>query len=317
MNISILSKTQIHIDHLVDRLKEWPVSVCRSRDDLRAAIPDTDVLIVLNQGFHFHLVDEEMLTATKRLKLIQHYGVATDATDVEAATRLNIRVATMPGQNSRSVAEHATFLLLALARQMPMGQHLLRTGGMGEAPCTELAGKTLCLVGLGIIGKMVARIALGLSMTVNAVRRNPSDPDMQGLGIHHVYPTDELDRALGEADFVMLLLPLTAGTIGLIGDAQFRAMKPTAMLINMSRGPHVDRPALKRALSENRIAGFASDVYWSEPADPQDPLLRDRRVVVTPHLGGSSIECIRRTVERVHGNLKRFERGEPVLDPVN
>jgi phosphoglycerate dehydrogenase-like enzyme len=317
VKIAILCKTEIHIQHLVERLRPWDATVCRTKEQLQAAIPDADVLIALNQGFHYGVIDAGMLATARRLKFIQHYGVATDATDVEAATKRGIRVATQPGQNSRSVAEQSLFLLLALGRQMPMGQRLLREGRMGEAPCVELAGKTLCIVGLGIIGKMLVEMGRGLSMNVIGVRRNPKTDDLAGTGISKVHGTNELHAALAAADFTILLLPLNPETFDLIGDEEFRVMKRTGMLINMSRGPHVNREALERALDAGEIAGFASDVYWTEPADPADPLLGDERVIITPHLGGSAVECIQRTVDRIHANLTRFERNEPLESLVN
>lgn len=316
MKIAILCKTEIHIQHLVDRLKPWPTTVCRSKQELLKVLPEAEVLVALNQGFPFQLVDEECLRAAKHLRLIQHYGVACDATDVAAAHKFGISVATMPGQNSRSVAEQALFLLLALSRRMHVGQRLLKEGRMGEAPCVELEGKTLCLVGLGIIGKMLADYGRGLLMKVIGVRKDPRRDDLAELGVSEVFGTDELHKALGLADFTILVLPLSPETFDLIGEAEFKAMKPTSMLVNMSRGPHVNRAALEAALDGEEIAGFASDVYWTEPVDPTDPLLQDERVIITPHLGGSAVECIQRTVDGVAANLARLERGEPVSNLV-
>lgn len=188
---------------------------------------------------------------------------------------------------------------------------------MGELDCLELAGKTLCVVGLGTIGKMMAAMGRGFSMRVIAVRKNPGAESPGAAGVDAVYGTDRLNEALAAADFTALVLPLDRDTTGLIGAPEFAVMKRNAMLVNMSRGAHVDREALQAALARDGIAGFATDAYWSEPADPADPLLRDERVIVTPHMGGKSIESIHRCVAAVRENVERIARGEAPLNVVN
>jgi len=316
MKIAFLSKTEINIRYLTEGLAPHPVTACRSRDELMRALPDIEVLVVQNQGFAHNTVDAECLHAAKRLRLIQHHGVAHDATDAREAARLGIPVATIPGQNSRSVAEHAFFLLLALARRARESQDLVRAGRMGEVECTELEGKSLCVVGIGTIGTMLARMGKGFSMRVIGVRRNPSAGDVQRTGADLVLGVDRLREALAMADGVILSLPLNAGTFDLISDREFQVMKPGTLLVNVSRGPHVNRPALEAALRAGRLGGFATDAWWDEPADPADPLLRDARVIVTPHTGGKSIESIRRSVRAVRDNVERLERGEPLAGVV-
>lgn len=317
MKVAFLSKTEVNISHLTAGLAPHQVTACRTREALFDTVPSVDVLVVQNQGFRHHTVDATCLEAGKGLRLVQHHGVACDATDVEAATRLNLPVATIPGQNSRSVAEHGFFLLLALARRARAAQRLVAEGRMGELDCLELSGKTLCVVGLGTIGKLLAAMARGFSMRVIAVRRNPGAEDARAAGVDAVYGADRLREALAQADFTVLVLPLDHQTAGLIAGPEFAAMKRDAMLINLSRGPHVDREALLAALARNGIAGFATDAYWTEPADPADPLLKDERVIVTPHMGGKSIESIHRCVNAVRENIERLVRGEPPVNVVN
>ncbi len=316
MNIAFLSKTELNIRFLIEGLAGYAVIPCRSRAELLQALPMVEVLVVQNQGFAHHTVDAECLRAARHLRLIQHHGVACDATDAQAAGKLGIPVATIPGQNSRSVAEHALFLLLALARQMRRAQALVTDGRMGEVQCTELAGKTLCLVGAGTIGKMLMRMGNGLAMRVTGVRRNPDSEDSAKIGADAIFGADRLREALHDADFVILALPLNAETIDLMGAAEFAAMKPDALLVNVSRGPHVNRAALEAALQQGRLGGFATDVFWDEPADPRDPLLSDERVIYTPHMGGKSHEAIQRSVAAVRENIERLMRGEPLLHAV-
>lgn len=135
----------------------------------------------------------------------------------------------------------------------------------------------------------------------------------QNRGFHfHI-----IDAALAISDFIILAIPLNDETFNLINEAQFRAMKRTAVLVNVSRGHNVNREALDRALAENRIEGFGADVYWTEPADPDDPLLRDPRVFITPHIGAESAEAIDRMSLAVRENIDRYVKGGPLQNVVN
>ncbi len=311
MKVAFLSRAEINIRHLTEGLAPHPVIACRSRDELLRALPDIDVLVVQNQGFAHHTVDADCLGAARNLRLIQHHGVAYDATDTLEAARLGIPVATVPGQNSRSVAEHAFHLLLALARRTRESEQLVRDGRMGEVECTELGGKTLCIVGFGTIGRMLATMAAGFEMRVIGVRRNPVADDAARADA--VFEASRMREALAQADFVVLSLPLTTDTFDLIGPAEFSALSTGALLVNVSRGAHVNRPALEVALSEGRLAGYATDAWWTEPVDPGDSLLHDPRVIVTPHTGGKSVDAIRRTVRAIRSNLERLARGESLV----
>lgn len=317
MKIGFLSKTEINISYLTEGLLPHPVTACRSRKELLEAAPSLDVLVVQNQGFPPGIVDEQCLRAAQGLRLVQHHGVASDATDIDAAARLKIPVAVIPGQNSRSVAEHAFYLTLALARKAAEAQRLVLQGRMGEVECVELAGKTLCVVGVGTVGKMLARMAKGFDMTVVGVRRTTASRDALEAGFDAVHPVRDLHRALAAAEFVILALPLHRESANLIDASAFAAMRNGAVLVNVSRGAHVDRGALQHALAGNKIAGFATDAYWEEPADPRDSLLRDARVLVTPHMAGKSVEAIRRSVAAVRQNIERLAAGQALLNIVN
>lgn len=317
MKVAFLSKTEINISLLVSGLAPHRVTACRSPESLLEAVSAADVLVVQNQGFAYHTVDAGCLQAAKRLRLVQHHGVTCDATDVDAATSLGIPVATIPGQNSRSVAEHAFHLLLALARRARVARRLVEEGRMGEVDCVELAGRTLCVVGLGTVGKMLVQMGKGFSMRVIGVRKNPDAEDLRQVGVEAVYGSPALREAVGLAEFIVLALPLDRETFNLIGPGEFAAMKAGAMLVNVSRGAHVNREALQSALAAGKIGGFATDAYWSEPADPADPLLGDERVIVTPHMAGKSIESMQRTVNAVRENIERLARGDALLNVVN
>ena len=318
MNIAILCSAPISIDSLQRALKSYlPVTVCQNRDQLARALPSADILVAQNKGFHFHIIDAELLATAKRLKLIQHHGVSYDATDAKAAAALGIPVAVTSGQNHASVAETAFHIMMCCAKKIHETQRSIREGVMGRVLCTEIAGKTLCLVGVGKIGQALARMARGFGMKVIGVRRRSGGDDVASSGIEAVYTVDRLNDALAISDFIILAIPLNAETFNLIGEAQFRAMKPTAVLVNVSRGPNVDRDALLEVLAGNRIAGFGADVYWTEPADPADLLLQDPRVFITPHIGAESREAIDRMSMAVRENIDRLVNGQPLQNVVN
>jgi len=316
MKIGFLSKTEINIQRLSDALAPRQITVCRSKEELHGEIGGFDALIVQNQGFKRGTIDADILARATQLRMIQHHGVATDITDIEAAAARGIPVATVPSQNSRSVAEHGMHLMLALARRAPLVRRLVAEGSMGEVECSELEGKTLCVVGLGTIGKMIAVAANGFGMNVVGVSKNiAKGPPI--LGVVQAFAAVDLHVALALADFSILVLPLNDETENIIDAEAFAAMKQGAFLINMSRGGHVDRTACEAALDSGQLAGYAADAMWQEPVDPNDPMLTDERVVLTPHIGGKSAEAIKRITTTVRANILRFELGEPLENVVN
>jgi len=317
MRIGFLSKVDVNIDAVTAQFAPETVRVFRSRDELADGIGELEVLIAMNQGFGRYTIDSEILARATKLRLVQHTGVATDITDIECAASQGIPVATVPGQNARSVAETGMYLLLGCAKSGRRAQRLVDQGAMGELTCVELAGRTLCLVGLGRIGKLMVPMARGFDMWVIGVRRDASGNGGSVEGVERVYAAADLHDALAQADFVVLVLPLNAETANIIDARAFAAMKQGAFLINLSRGGHVDRGALEAALAANRIAGFGTDVFWEEPNDPDTPLFRDERVFATPHSGGKSVESITGAARAVHANVMRLMRGEALHNVVN
>jgi len=317
LKIGFLSKVDIHIKQVTSVFAPEPVQICRTKEELAEAIGDLEVLIAMNQGYERFTIDAGILAKAKNLRLIQHHGVATDITDIDEAAARGIPVATVPGQNCRSVAEHAAYLLLGLARQGRTVHRLLNEGAMGEVMCSELSGKTLCLVGLGTIGKMLVPIARGFGMRVIGVRKDISKDAGAIEGVDKVFAPLDLHQALALADFTILVLPLNGETTDLIDAPALAAMKDGAALVNLSRSGNVARGALEDTLAQGRLSGYATDVFWGEPTDPNDPLLKDERVFVTPHTGGKSVEAIENTARAVHANVMRLIRAEPLDSVVN
>jgi D-3-phosphoglycerate dehydrogenase len=228
------------------------------------------------------------------LLVIGRPGIGVDNIDIDQASMRGIVVVNTPDGPTISTAEHAVSLLLALAKRHKPGARVLLSGAslQNEPPCIELSGKVLGIIGLGRIGTMVARICTsGLSMRAIAYDPFVSEAHARALGVEL---RQELDDLLREADFVSLHVPATPSTIGLIDERAFTIMKPTAFLINCSRGAIVNAAALTAALQSRAIAGAGLDVYDPEPPSPSDPLFRLEEVVATPHSAFYTDDCRRR-----------------------
>jgi D-3-phosphoglycerate dehydrogenase len=256
-----------------------------ARGDLAAEIAPYDALVI-RSATH---VTADVLEAAPRLKVVARAGIGVDNVDVEAATRRGVLVVNAPQSNTISAAEHTMALMLAQARNVPQADRELHAGRWDKERWrgVELAGKTLGLVGLGRVGTLVASRALGFGMRVIAFDPYVSGERAKELGVD-VMPT--LESLLVQADFVSIHLPGSPDTLGLIGEHQLAMIKRGARLVNTSRGGIVDEEALAKALEEGRLAGAALDVFAVEPAT-DSPLFGMEQVVVTPHLGASTIEA--------------------------
>jgi phosphoglycerate dehydrogenase-like enzyme len=207
-------------------------------------------------------------------------------------------VCNAPGANHVAVAELALLLMLAVARRLPRAQVAFARRDIGVPLGIELAGRTLGVVGHGRTGSAVAERAAALGMTIRTLGRDAT--------------ADQRAAFFGECDVISIHCPLTDATRGSIDAAAFAAMRPGAILINVARGAIVDREALDAALASGRLGGVGLDVVWSEPWDPADPLFRDPRVVVMPHVAGSTEEAFLRIAEVVWDNLDRLRSGQPL-----
>jgi D-3-phosphoglycerate dehydrogenase len=240
------------------------------------------------------------------LKAVSMHGVGVDHIDLTAATQRGIVIANCLGANEQSVADLTIGLMISIAREIPSVDKAVRGGGWGAHAGSELWKKTLGLVGFGRIGHGVAKRALGFDMQVLAY-----DPYVQAESIEHGVSLVSLDEVLRRADFVSLHASLNDETRHMIGKAQLQVMKPSAYLINTSRGGLVDEKALYAVLVDNQIAGVAQDVYDMEP--PKDsPLLQLENVVLTPHIGAHTRESIERMgVMAAENVLRTLQGGQP------
>ncbi len=299
----------------VDRLAAAGVTLYdpelwRDRARLSAQLANCAALIVRNQT----RVDAALLANAPQLRVVGRLGVGLDNLDLEALRARGITVVTGGNANAIAVAEYTLAAMLTLARRLPAADHHTKGGGWDRAAFgagLELHGKTLGLIGLGDIGARVARRALAFGMRVVA-----HDPLITP---HHFAAAElgvtlaPLDDLLGESDFISLHVPLLPTTRHLINAERLARMKPTAALINTSRGGIVDEAALLEALRAGRLGGAALDVRAHEPPEQPDPLAQFENVLLTPHIAGLTAESQARVCQAVAEDVLRVLRSERPL----
>ncbi|MBI4504717.1 MAG: 3-phosphoglycerate dehydrogenase [Chloroflexi bacterium] len=317
MKLVVLCKYDRNATVLMQHLAGHETQLVKDRSSLAAALVDADVLLLSNAGLAFRFVDEAVLAAAPRLRLVQLFGVGWDALDLDAATRRGIPVASVPGANNMSVAEIALFLLFAVAKKARLMERAWREGRLGVPEGVELCGKTLCIVGFGRIGLMVAVRARALGMNVVVVNRSANWAMAKAVGAQAAYGVDELPEALRQADAVLLTVPLDEATRGMMNAATLAAMPPGSFLVNVARGAVVERAALAAALDSGHLAGYGTDVWWEEPARPDDPLLQRDDVFFAPHIGGATAEAMALQGRIIRENLDRVAGGLPPRHLVN
>ena len=257
------------------------------------------------------IIAGEALRAAKALRLVQLVSAGFDTLDINLCKELEIPVSNNGGTNSTDVAEHTLTLILAWYRQLGTMDRNVRTGKWGAidsgVTTYTINGKTVGLVGLGNIGRKVARLLNAFGAKVLYTDAFPVAPEVEKeLGVTRV----TMDELLKQSDVVSLHVPLNHETRGLMSDAQFAAMKPNALLVNTCRGPVVDEAALIRALQAHEIAGAALDVLAKEPPAPDNALLTMENVLLSPHIAGVTRDTWARRGAFIFANLERVWRGE-------
>lgn len=268
-----------------------------------------DAVGLINQGEL--RVDSDLLDAAPKLRIVANAAMGYDNLDLAELRARGIAATNTPDAFAESTADHALGLLLALARGICTGDRYVRAGSWAEGPeplrweGTLLRGKTLGLVGYGRIAKLVETRAMAFGMNVLHTRSRPSDDEAYR----------PLDLLLGEADFVLVLVPLNADTRHLAGSDFFSKMKPESSFLNLARGPVMDEAALVSALESGKITGAALDVFEREPI-VNEALYEMENVVLTPHIGGATREQREAGRREAAENVARFLRGEHLLSPL-
>ncbi|MCB1024865.1 MAG: phosphoglycerate dehydrogenase [Acidobacteria bacterium] len=265
--IEVQKETKLSPEELIDRLRDADGVIVRSATNITAEIMD----------------------ASEKLRVIGRAGVGVDNIDVKAATSRGIVVMNAPDGNTITTAEHTFALLISMARNVPQAHRKLQEGVWDKKSFVgvELYGKTLGLIGLGRIGRHVAKIGKGFGMNVLAYDPFVSEEQADELGID----TGTFDEVLAAADFLTIHTPVTKETRGMIGDDAFSKMKNGVRLVNCARGGLVDEDALLKAIEAGTVAGAALDVFTVEPLDKNSPLLNHPKIITTPHLGASTKEA--------------------------
>lgn len=302
LDASTLGDTQMDEIRALGEYVSYPMC---TREEALERVSDCEVLIVNKVR-----VDEELLAAAPKLKLICEAATGVNNIDLEAAARRGIPVRNVAGYSTESVVQSTFTHLLSLVGNAPYFDDYVKSGKYSACgiftnvshPFMELDGKTMGIIGMGTIGKRVAAVATAFGMKV--VYYSTS-------GTSHCtdYPSLPLEELLAQSDAVSVHAPLNGRTKGLVGASELRMMKPTAVLLNLGRGGIVDEGALAEAVDEGVIAGAALDVYLEEPLPADSPLMHLRhpeRFRFSPHTAWASAEALRRLASGVAANIREF-----------
>jgi D-3-phosphoglycerate dehydrogenase len=257
-------------------------------------------------------VGAEVIEAAERLRVISRFGVGYDSIDVAAATRRGILVTYIPDAMAEAVADVTMGLLVAVARRIPELDAAMKAGEWRRVMGADVSRKTLGIIGTGRIGMAVARRAVGFRMRLLGYDPAANPRFVEEIGGEYV----SLEELLRQSDFISLHLPLLPETRGLIGAAELGLVRRTAFLVNCARGALVDEAAVYQALTEGRLAGFATDVYPKEPPDPH-PLYRLPNVIALPHVASYTPDTAARMSQAALANLFAGLKGELPEHAVN
>jgi phosphoglycerate dehydrogenase-like enzyme len=253
-----------------------------------------------------------------RPRLIQQWGSGLEGVSLEAARARRIPVASVPacGSNAESVAEHALLLILSLLRQLPAAQANVRAGVLGAPLGRMLAGRTVCLWGLGATAFSLARRLRALDARLIGITRDPAAEKVAAFRLDACFPTEKHSECLRETEVLVLCVRLSNETRGLVNADVLATLREGAHLVNAARGALLDYDALYSALSTGRLRGAALDVFWNEPIACDDPLLTLPNVIATPHVAGVTEQSYREIADAVVANIERIRRGESALNRV-
>ena len=278
-------------------------------DELDRVLHDAEVIYALK-------LPERLLERCPNLKWIQTISTGVERVLDDGLVRSPVVVTNMSGIHEVTIAEFVLMLMLMFVKHAPRAFYQQIEGRWKWFPVSVLGDKTVGIVGLGRIGREVARVVSFFGMRVVATRRSATSAGTAD-NVDLLLPAAQLHELLGQSDFVVLALPLTQESRNMIGEAELRAMKSTGCLINISRGAIVDESALTRALEEGWIAGAGLDVFAVEPLPADSPLRRMRNVIFSPHVSGDIVEYDVGAARLFAENLRRYLDGLPLLNVVD
>jgi len=271
-------------------------------DELKERINAADIVIAGWSDF-----TKEIIESARELKMISIWATTCHYVDLEAAKEKGIVVTHVPGYATEAVAEHVFALLLATVRKLRLADEHVRKGEFDWRPFTgrELAGKTLGIIGTGLIGCRVAEIAKAFKMQILAFDKYPNSKKAEEIGMKYV----DLHTLLKESDFLTLHVTLTSETEKMIGKKEINIMKKGAVIINTSQGKVIDEKALIQSLKSGKISYAGLDVFEEEPPQKNNPLFKLDNTVLSPHIGFHTIEAAKRCTDVCIDNVLKFVEG--------
>jgi phosphoglycerate dehydrogenase-like enzyme len=286
-----------------------------ARANLAAILADAEVL------FTSTVIPPDLTVSAPGLRWVQITAAGVEGLLNGELAGSGVTITSASGIHAIPIGEYVMGAMLALAKGLPAAMRAKGERTWRPYLAEELHGKTVGILGLGAIGSYVARLAKADGMRVLAVRRSAQGRMSGGeaglADVDELLPPSELPYLLSQADYVVTAVPLTPESRGLIGERELRAMRPTARLINISRGAVIDEAALVRALKEGRIAAAALDVFEKEPLPPESELWGMENVILTPHISGGTPVYMERAVALFCDNLRRYLAGEPLRNAVD
>jgi D-3-phosphoglycerate dehydrogenase len=313
-------KKVVSLDKISNKMKDliqskldpgFEIVFCENDKEVENHISTADVLITFTRG-----ISREWLEKAEACRFIQKLGAGVNNIDLETATKKGIPVSNTKGGNARSVAEHAVLLMMAVYKQLIVADNeIVYEGNWLKTELRdnsyELSNKKVGLVAFGNIGKEVAKILQGFQCDVRYydVYRLTAEQETE-LNVRFM----ELDQLLADSDVISLHAPLNEQTYHLINEEKLKLMKPTSILINTCRGGIVDEEALYRCLNNRQILGAGLDVFEKEPVDQSHPLTTLNNIVLTPHIGGGTVEAMQNVIDKACRNINHFLLCESFYD---
>ena len=282
---------------LLERFPQLTINVVGHHNDVGPYIADTDILLCFSPPMADHVVRD-----AKKLRWIQALGTGVDNIVDLPSLGPEVIVTNVRGIHGPPVSEATIAYMLSLARDLPRSTRAQDKTAWERWPSRLLAGKTVGILGVGLIAEYLAPICKQFGMTVIGISGSPRATK----GFDRMVHRNDLLKIAGELDYLVALAPLTPETRGIVGDKLLAAMKPTAYLVNVARGGVVDEKALIKALDAGTIAGAALDVFSQEPLPADDPIWRAKNVTIFPHLGGYSLGYEDRAMPTIAGNMAKF-----------
>jgi len=286
---------------LLERFPQLTINVVGHHTLVDPFIADTDILLCFSPPMADHVVRD-----AKKLKWIQALGTGVDNIVDLPSLGPDVVVTNVRGIHGAPVSEATIAYMLSLARDLPRSGHAQDRRAWERWPSRLLDGKTVGILGVGLIAEYLAPICKQFGMTVIGISGSPRETS----GFDRMVARADLIKVVPELDYLVTLAPLTPETRGIVNEKIFAAMKPTAYLVNVARGGVVDEPALMAALEAEKIAGAALDVFSEEPLPPDNPLWKAKNVTIFSHLGGYSHGYEDRAMPTIAGNMAKFLGGD-------